>query len=175
MPTRAKQECSSDFMTLPPGFTIREAQEKDFSSILTLWEKLFQMHREIEPCFAILGDNRSSFGIYLKQQIRNPRSCVLVAEVQGTLCGFIIGILQSCGPQTQGSLGHISDLYVDHPYRRQGIGRALFQKVKSWFAHHGVQGITVQVADRNPEARLFWYQMGFRDFTHRLWYDENSN
>lgn len=172
---RAKQGCSGDWITPSPGFVIREAQEKDFSLILTLWEKLFQMHREIEPCFAVLGDSRSSFGIYLKQQIRNPQARVLVAEVQGTLCGFIIGVLQSCKPQSQGFLGHISDLYVDTPYRRQGIGRALFQEVKSWLIHRGVKGITVQVADRNREAQLFWYQMGFRDFTHKLWYDGNSD
>jgi ribosomal protein S18 acetylase RimI-like enzyme len=162
-------------MSSPLEFTIRKAQEKDFFPILTLWEKLLQMHREIEPCFSVLGDNPSSFGIYLKQQIRSSRACVLVAEVQGSLCGFIIGVLQSCGPQARGSLGHISDLYVDTPYRRRGIGKALVQEVKNWFVHQGVQGITVQVADRNRSARLFWYQMGFRDFTHRLWYDENSN
>ena len=67
--------------------------------------------------------------------------------------------------------GYVTDAVVTESARHQGVGRALFAALKSWFREQGVTHLQLQIAHRNPLARSFWRGMGCTDYMHTLWYD----
>ena len=57
---------------------------------------------------------------------------------------------------------HISMLFVDSAYQRQGCGRALIQYVRSRLSAQGFKKFTVYAA---PQAADFYRKLGFRDMS----------
>lgn len=76
---------------------------------------------------------------------------LFVAYADETLVGMI----------TLREVSHISLLFVDEKYHRQGIGRALVQYVKSYLAAEGrACRLTVNAS---PYGVEFYHKLGFRD------------
>ncbi len=57
--------------------------------------------------------------------------------------------------------GVIYDMGVNHQYRRQGIGKKLFDHVKQWFDLRGIKYLELNVLIANQTARNFWLSLGF--------------
>jgi ribosomal protein S18 acetylase RimI-like enzyme len=95
---------------------------------------------------------------------------VLVAEQQGNVVGYIIGHLAENPPIFELShYGHISDICVAPQWRRRGVGHELFATLREWLSGHGLSVLQLTVAARNSVSQAFWREMGFEDFTHKLW------
>lgn len=76
---------------------------------------------------------------------------LFVAVAEESLVGMI----------TLRDVSHISLLFVDEKYHRQGIGRALVQCVKSYLAS-GTRASRVTV-NASPYGVAFYHKLGFRD------------
>jgi ribosomal-protein-alanine N-acetyltransferase len=79
-----------------------------------------------------------------------------VATVDGTVCGFAIGHLVPTGG---GRRGHLTDLAVRNPHRRQGVGRALLR----WTLRQldGCTDVWLEVRASNHVARELYTSEGF--------------
>ena len=64
----------------------------------------------------------------------------------------------------RGVSGQINELVVTTSHKRKGIGRQFFQSCIEWFRSQNVQRVEVNFNVQNPEASVFWTQMGFKPF-----------
>lgn len=67
-------------------------------------------------------------------------------------------------------LGRIQHIFVEEPYRRTGLGRAMFARLRDWFEEYGVKHVTLSVHVQNDVGQEFWRRLGFADdlFVMRL-------
>ena len=101
-----------------------------------------------------LGDLLSIFN--------NPETPVFVYDKAGTVLGYAFCALQR---QDSGSLQplttlYIDDICVDESSRGKGIGKALFEYVRTFALERGCYNITLHVWECNPGARAFYESLG---------------
>ncbi|MFQ3565634.1 MAG: GNAT family N-acetyltransferase [Aggregatilineales bacterium] len=153
------------------AFTVRRAEAPDIDAIARLWEALVAHHRAIDqhlPPATPHGAMR--YARRLIDHLEDPMACVLVAEFDGRVIGYVLGVVVELAPEMfqQEASGFLADLYVDAGHRRLGMGRALVSALASWFAERGLSYFEWHAAVRNPEAIAFWRAIGGRDVMVRM-------
>jgi ribosomal protein S18 acetylase RimI-like enzyme len=73
-------------------------------------------------------------------------------------CAKALGYLSANVP----GLAHMSGVWVDPQYRRQGLGRWLVHQACDWAASKGATRLLLWVDDTNPGAVGFYCSLGFR-------------
>jgi len=64
----------------------------------------------------------------------------------------------------------IDDLCVDEKYRKKGIGKRLFEEVKTYSKENGINFIELMVWEFNENARKFYENMGMKIRINRMEY-----
>ena len=150
---------------------IRRATEADVDAIGALWEKLALYHCALDPDLPQPADNGGAlYAQRIRSRLNDSHTRVLVAEVDGQVVGFVLGVLVDYVPEMfrQQMGGFLADIYVDDAHRTRGIGRALVDKLAEWFRAHGIDYYEWYVAANNPTARAFWAAQGGRDLMIRM-------
>ena len=80
----------------------------------------------------------------------------LVADVDGTIAGFVIGYL------TRGSVAHVVTLDVHPSHRRRSLGTALLEELLNRFSRAGAREARLEVATGNTVAIAFYRKLGFQ-------------
>ncbi len=151
---------------------IRPATTNDLDEIMRLYQQLMGLHETLDPRLALDWDGIKAFRDHLVNVLDSDYDRILVAEAPdgAGLAGFIMGRLAQNPPVfRQPYYGYVTDTCVDERWRRQGIGRALFEALRAWFRAQGLLTMQVNVAARNPTSQAFWRAMGFTDYLERLW------
>lgn len=155
-------------------FTVRPGKESDLPEMLRLWREMMDFHARLEPRFRPLPApaGEQAWAAYLEQGIWPSEDwCVLVAEKDGRLIGQIMGAMREAVPVFEPErYGYVTDIVVDPSARRSGVGRALFEALKSWFHDRGASHLQLAVAHHNPASQAFWRAMGCTDYLDTLWY-----
>jgi len=92
----------------------------------------------------------------LARSLFAPHSLNLVAEINGEICGVLIG--GSCGAR-----GTISHTWVNPAMRGHGIGLSLSEAALGSFYHRGIERVHLMVTAGNDAACGFWTTAGFRE------------
>lgn len=152
---------------------IRSARPSDMDEVMRLYRQLMAFHEALDPRLALDWDRLEAFRDYLTDVVLESASCrLLVAEAPPSpgLAGFILGRLAESPPIfAQPCYGLVSDVCVDENWRRQGMGRALFEALREWFREQRVRTMQLNAASRNPVSQAFWRALGFTDLLDRLW------
>ena len=130
---------------------IKEVDDKD------LWRALDLVNRVFSEFVAVDYSQQGidTFESYLKNKLQEVSAAMksgdkkVWAYYQG---GEILGVIA-----TQ-STSHISLMFVDKRYHRQGIARQLFNVALDWFKQNDVAQITV---NSSPYAVKAYEQLGF--------------
>lgn len=100
--------------------------------------------------------SRNTLRWFLKQ---SESECV-VAEIDGTIAGFIIAMSYQTD---DGRLhGHIITLDVMPDFRRQHIGSKLVAECEKRMARQGVRTVELETARDNAAGIAFWQAHGYR-------------
>jgi GNAT superfamily N-acetyltransferase len=83
----------------------------------------------------------------------------MVVEFQGQLIGFALFFKTYSTFLTQPGL-HLEDIYIQEPYRAQGIGTALFRSVAQLAVERNYGRLEWTVLDWNESAIAFYRKMG---------------
>jgi ribosomal protein S18 acetylase RimI-like enzyme len=140
-------------------------------TVAHLWNALVAYHSELDeslPPAAPQGERR--YARRLIDRLDDPMSRVLVADVDGQVVGYVLGVIVDLAPEMfqQEASGFLADIYVDEAYRRAGAGRALVVELASWFRQQGIRYFEWHVAARNEDSIAFWRSLGGREVMLRM-------
>jgi ribosomal protein S18 acetylase RimI-like enzyme len=104
--------------------------------------------------------------------LAQPDNLVFIAEVDSLPVGYAYAEVIH-RPET--SFSYAEDLvYLHHisvrsSYRKQGLGRALMDAVRSAASERGIAVLALDVWTFNEDARAFFRRHGFTPYNERLW------
>ncbi len=150
---------------------IRQVQAEDMDAVARLWLALVEYHRQLDsdlPPAAPQGAKR--YARRLIERLDDPMSRVLVAETDGKVVGYVLGVVVDLAPEmfAQEASGFLADIFVDEAYRREGVGKALVDGLADWFRSKGLHYFEWHVAARNDAGIAFWQTMGGREVMLRM-------
>ncbi|HXX88107.1 MAG TPA: GNAT family N-acetyltransferase [Candidatus Acidoferrum sp.] len=101
----------------------------------------------------------------LKQNVENDLAendiCVLLAEADGKIIGYVQGEVTSRSDYLPRTVGHVSLIYVMKKFRRKGVGKRLMQDLCKFFNLNKAEHLSVRYMIGNVEAEGFWTKLGF--------------
>lgn len=134
------------------AFAIRPAVPEDSESIHRLILDLAEFERAPEQVInSASAIRRHGFGA-------NPLFVCWVAEIHHTIVGLALCYIRYS--TWKGPVLYLEDLIVQEPYRRDGIGSALFDACTEYGRSNGFQRLSWQVLDWNEPAIKFYEKYG---------------
>lgn len=117
--------------------------------------------------FANFDDGyNKGFGRYITRYLKDEKSILLIAEVDGQAVGFILGQITS--PFIPFSkikkVGEIAICWVTPSYQGQGIAAKLVAAAETWFAEQGLKYVELQYIVGNTKAENFWSKQQYKPF-----------
>lgn len=129
-------------------FSIRRMQVEDADDISNIF-----VHITKAPV-------RGDFKRLIEEHAAGGHSVALVAEMEGSVIGFMISYINTFGFGIERS-AWIATMGVDPRYMGQGIGRKLAQETLSWFRTHGITNIYTSVRWDATDMLSFFKTLGF--------------
>lgn len=136
-----------------PEMTIREMELDDLAPVYHLGERLFTC--DLYPFLYRTWDEWEVVGHY-----NTDPEFSLVAEVDDTLAGFIIGTLISKASWTY---GYIVWLGVDRAFQSTGVAHKLFDRLVERMVEAGARYLIADTDPSNAAALKFFTKKGFKD------------
>jgi ribosomal protein S18 acetylase RimI-like enzyme len=126
----------------PIDLIIRQYEEKDQLTVMTLWQK----------CNLTRPWNNPERDIARK--LRVNRELFLVGLINGKVIATIMG-------GYEGHRGWINYLAVDQDYRKNGLGKQLMSELEKTLQAIGCPKVNLQVRADNKEALAFYENLGY--------------
>lgn len=156
------------------AYRVRDAVRKDAHVVGEMWRELMQLHATLDPRFRVSDAGETLYRRHTEEMIRSRDGKVLLAEIVDTNypIGFLLAEIHARPllPES-GDYGLISDVFVRERWRRQGVGRALFEAAMHWFRTRAVRSVQLYVSEANPGALAFWHAVGMRPYLRVLQQD----
>lgn len=133
------------------GITVRPATPADAPEIARLNEAFNDLRAGAEHIAAHLAE-------------RGQFERAFLAEVGGQAAGMACLRLLPCLCDPVPS-AELTELFVDHPFRRLGVGRALIRHIEQEARAGGATRLVLLTAWRNSEAHAFYHALGYRLYT----------
>jgi ribosomal-protein-alanine N-acetyltransferase len=122
-----------------------------------------QIHEIEEECFADPWSEGS-----FKEELANAVALYYVAKNGDKVAGY-------AGMWHVVTEGHITNVAVTGPFRRQGIGESLLRKLESVAREKEMIGLTLEVRKGNKPARRLYERMGYKpEGVRRRYYADNG-
>lgn len=102
--------------------------------------------------------------------IRSPTEdpAIFVAEMEGTVAGFIHVCSSPEDYYRRRKNGHVADIVVAEGLEGRGIATALLKRAEDWSRAQGYDWITLGVFEQNVRAEMLYQRSGFRRDVIRL-------
>jgi len=114
-------------------------------------ETLYQIERE---CFTIEAFTKQ----HLTYLLENPKVVSLVAQINNSIAGFIIGLIHRHDEEIT---GRIYTLDVAVKYRRKGIGLKLLDEIERIFVERGANTCYLEARKDNVAALELYRKHGY--------------
>lgn len=138
---------------------IRNAEMKDLSAIQSLNNELFELELANFDKYLVKGWSFSNEGkSYFENAIKN--SFVIVAEIDDAVVGYLLAEEVDI-PYYSFKIAELSNMCVNEKYRKQGIGKMLYQEFENHFKKQNIEHFIVTASFKNESAKAFYKKMGF--------------
>ena len=148
-----------------PEFSIRPASSADVRTIGRLGAALVRLHHELdaERFLEATAQTEHGYASYVRSQLANRETIVLVAEREGEVLGYTLAGIEGVDYMSlSGPAGVLHDIVVDPDNRGLGIGRGLLDATLDALAKRGVPRVVLSTAERNESAQRMFARAGFR-------------
>lgn len=130
-------------------WTVRKYQTEDAQSIWELNTK------ELGYVFSLEETEEK-----LARLTNNPSHCLLVAEMQGKVVGYIHG--NDYEVVYMPSFKNIMGLAVAKDYQHQGIGKSLLMALEQWAKETGAKGVRLVSGGERFATHQFYEKCGYQ-------------
>lgn len=96
--------------------------------------------------------------------VENPKSCILIAEINDKIIGYLYGFIQNNGDTCINIVTQIDAIFIDEDYRKIGVGNTLIEEFKKWSKQQNAKYIELKVCNNNDIAISLYRKKGFKDF-----------
>lgn len=152
---------------------IRKAEEKDISRLNELLKQVLEIHAKIRPDIFIPNTTK-----YTDEELRlilsiEDRPIFVAVDANDYVCGYAFCIIKNqpfTNNMIQSKSLFIDDLCVDEKYRGRGIGKKLFEFLKSEAEKLDCYDITLNVWSGNERAEKFYENLGMKTKERQLEY-----
>ncbi len=152
---------------------IRKAEENDISRLNELLKQVLEIHAKIRPDIFVPNTTKYTAD-ELKLILTDDNRPIFVAvDSNDYVCGYAFCIIKNqsfTNNMIQFKTLFIDDLCVDEKYRGNGIGKKLFEFLKSEAEKLGCYDITLNVWNGNVSAEKFYENLGMRPKETQLEY-----
>ncbi len=94
----------------------------------------------------------------LARLLENPRGIGLIAEIDGEIAGFIMGLIQN---REAGKRGHVYTLDVTGKHRRKGVALRLLKELEQRFQEKGIEFCYLEAQRENLAALELYRKQGY--------------
>jgi len=141
------------------SITTRQATANDL-------EKLYTIERE---CFTVEAFTKE----LLTTLLQDSNSVGLIAQINGEIAGFIIGLIQH---SKRMKTGHIYTIDVAIKHRRKGVGMKLLKELEQIFAKKGVKACYLEARLSNVAALELYKKQGYMEMEKlKNYYSEGAH
>jgi len=147
-----------------PGVVIRRATEADAGSVAELMVRFYRFNEEFDPAWTLGLEDKGEVESIVKELISSD-DLVLVAEVEGSVVGFLRASLIVNRLLERGRIGLMRELYVKPEFRRRGIAKRLIEEASEELRRRGANMIAAEFPGLNVVAENFYRKLGFRLYT----------
>ena len=140
---------------------VRKATKEDIPALEDLLSQVLEVHAKGRPDLFRSGCRKYTRE-ELEMLLEDPLRPIFVAE-EGRVLGYAFCAMREV---REDNIFHdrrelyIDDLCVDGGCRGMGVGKTLFEFVKSYAKKEGCYHITLNVWECNPGAKAFYEKMG---------------
>ena len=144
---------------------IRRATAGDVEAIGRLGALLLRVHYEFDSArFMQPGPGaEDGYAWFLRSQLDNEDSLVLVAEAHGAVVGYLYASIEPRNwKELRERAGFVHDILVTEASRGGGLAQALMDEAFAWMRQHNVPRVLLWTAAPNDRARRLFERLGFR-------------
>lgn len=144
---------------------IREAKLEDVQQLMKLEKSLFSKWDELDPIDKINIEwfYSESHKKHLTSVLKDNKNKVFVLVDKENIIGYVKAHLFCREPFLE-KVGYVSELYVEKPYRSQGVGKQLLDEAIKWFKQQKLKWTTTSTHLLDTEAINFWKKRGYEEF-----------
>ena len=150
---------------------VRFAEEKDIERVNELRKQVNDIHVEGRPDI-FKPDFGAEIRDVAKSFIHDEDKDIIVAihdgEISGMLCVEVVNKPESPYSKAR-SFYHVVEVAVDEKHRHKGVGRELFEFIKTDAARRGLDKIELDAWEFNESAIEFYRAVGFKET--RRWFE----
>ncbi|MBN2379572.1 GNAT family N-acetyltransferase [candidate division WOR-3 bacterium] len=146
--------------------TIRHANEADVEAIVRLYAEATKLMYELSPeGFGKrlgepldLDEEKENFS----KAVDDEKSVILVAEVDGKVEGFVMGVIEEFADDLLDSpYMTVQYICVDEKQRKRGIGKALMVELEKCTTERGITNLDLIVWNGNKPAQSLFGKTGY--------------
>ncbi len=146
--------------------TIRRARLEDLEGLAELWMAFLNEQTSLDERVRVSDDAMVRWRNDYPSWIDRERRYIVVAESDGKVQGFAAAVRSAPAPIFE----YVPEMYVEELYvapeaRRKGVGRALFDSLRTWGESWGARRARLSVLAGNDVARTFWNRLGLTDMS----------
>lgn len=134
----------------------RTAAEEDIEAIRRVAEQSWEANYPVTRETAEEAVNDWYDADRLREELRDGRTVLLVAERDGEVVGFAHATWNE-----EESEGYILRIYVHPEHRNEGVGRELLERARADLSDHDLERINAMVLADNDPGNDFYERFGF--------------
>ena len=138
---------------------IRQATKNDASIVNAFLTRLIQDEKKYDTN---INEKCVVTSLY-ENLIPNDNNCILVAEYEDRIIGYLYGYIEDIGDAYIKSRAQLEAMFVDEKYRNSGIGTMLINDFKIWLKSKNVKYLELKVCNGNKSAIALYNKNGFNN------------
>lgn len=142
--------------------TIRNFSVNDFEGVNALMNQVHKLHMDSRPDFYRKIDEPISEKDFLSI-INNDNTISILAEINNIIVGLCVISIRPLSNNialVPRRVAYMEDLCVHRDYRKQGIGKKIFNEAKKHTSEFNVDSLELMVWDFNKNAVDFYENQG---------------
>lgn len=156
----------------PVELKIIKADRGNISDIIFLNSFVQKIHVEKHPEIFKTPGNDADLTKFFESILSQEAHCILIAYLEGTPVGYLWAAFEN-KPDTPLTFEkrrvYIHHVIVHEGFRRQHIGNALFEEIKSIAKREGIHNFALDTWAFNRNAQRFFEKRGFETYNIKMW------